>query len=49
MTILIALINVHCMRLVVLASHKLCFLTGKETLDYGYCMDYAFKTFPGMY
>lgn len=43
----IALIAVHCMRLLVESSHFLCHLTGKETIDYGYCMDFAFKNCQG--
>jgi len=46
-TSLIALIAIHCMRLLVESSHHLCHITGKETLDYGYCMDYAFKNVTG--
>ena len=46
-TAVIALIAIHCMRLLVESSHHLCHVTGKETLDYGYCMDYAFKNVTG--
>ena len=46
-TAVIALIAIHCMRLLVESSHYLCHITGKETLDYGYCMDYAFKNVTG--
>ena len=37
---------VHCMHLLVSASTLLCKKLGKETLDYGYCIDYAFKVGP---
>jgi len=46
-TAVIAVIAIHCMRLLVESSHYLCNLTGKETIDYGYCMDYAFKNVQG--
>lgn len=37
---------IHCMHLLVNASTDLCKKLGKETLDYGYCIDYAFKVGP---
>lgn len=46
-TAFIATIAIHCMRLLVESSHYLCQLTGKETIDYGYCMDFAFKNVQG--
>ena len=46
-TAVIAFIAIHCMRLLVESSHYLCHLTGRETLDYGYCMDFAFKNVEG--
>jgi len=46
-TAIIAVIAIHSVRMLVEASHYLCRLTGKETLDYGYCMDYAFKNVEG--
>ena len=34
------------MHMLVTASTQLCERLGKETLDYGYCIDYAFKVGP---
>lgn len=46
-TTIVATIALHNMHLLVEASHHLCHLMGKETLDYGFCMDFAFKNVQG--